>query len=98
MRGVGGGPGRMGGTVAALLALAMAAPASAASLQQPPKLGGAPTCGPSTAGAQPTNGSSFPPQAPGYFAAGFPAIRDSRLDLPNGGFRGPRPRAPARRP
>src|SRR4051794_13458990 len=85
MRGVGAGGSLI---VAALVVLAMAVPASGAALQQPPKLDGAPTCGPSTAGAQPSNGASFPPQAPGYFAAGFPAIRDSRLGVPIGGVGG----------
>src|SRR4051794_6328575 len=80
-------------TVAALFVLAMALPSPAASLQQAPRLAGAPTCGPSTAGAQPSNGSSFPPQGPSYFAADFPAIRDSRLDIPIGGFGGLRRRA-----
>ena len=80
-----------------LATLVLAAP-SAAALQQPPRLHGAPTCGPSTAASdQPTNGSSPPPPAPGYFAADFPAIRDSRLDVPIGGFGGLRRGAPLHR-
>ena len=60
-----------------------------------PHLPGAPRCGPSIAPKDaPQNGNTPPPQAPSYFAADFPKIRDSRLGLPVGGFGGERFRAP----
>lgn len=73
-------------------------PAQAASSPvppQPPHLPGAPVCGPSLAPAdQPTTASSPPPPAPRYFADDFPAITDSRLHVPIGGFGGVRRGAP----
>ena len=52
-------------------------------------------CGPSRAAAdQPTSGNSAPPPAPRYFAADFPAITDSRLEVPVGGVGGLHQRAP----
>jgi pimeloyl-ACP methyl ester carboxylesterase len=68
----------------ALLATALAAPASA-SRPAPPN----PTCRPSQAAKdQPTAGNSTPPPAPSYFAKDFPTITDSRLHVPVGGFGG----------
>ena len=46
-------------------------------------------CRPSAASPdQPTNGNSTPPAAPRYFAHDFPAVADSRLHVPVGGFGG----------
>ena len=85
-------------TAAAVLVagLLTAVPASASpSLSQPPHLVGAPRCGPSIAPKdQPTTASNPGPTAPRYFARDFPAITDSRLGVPIGGFGGLSFRAP----
>jgi pimeloyl-ACP methyl ester carboxylesterase len=69
-----------------------------AAMQQPPRLPGAPQCGPSTADPkQPTGGhnqNSF--AAPRYFARDFPAFDDDVWGLPMGGFGGLRRGAPLR--
>jgi MYXO-CTERM domain-containing protein len=63
---------------------------AASPLQQPPRLPGAPVCGPSTADPnQPTGGHNANTYAaPGYFAKDFPAFGDEVYGLPVGGFGG----------
>ena len=87
--------GRRGGrgliALIALATIAAAALPAVAGRTLPPQsahLPGAPQCGPSVAGAEPSLSSTLPPPAPRYFAADFPKIADERTGAPVGGFGG----------
>jgi pimeloyl-ACP methyl ester carboxylesterase len=60
------------------LTCAAAAPAAASS----------PSCGPSTAGPEPSLGHTQPPPGPVYFAPDFPRLTDDQWGFPLGGFGG----------